>query len=64
MRRILLLVLLAAAAIAPHARASTSYDVSYLAPPRPVCCGNGVSLEGDVLIMNHAALDAISRIDV
>ncbi|HVL33806.1 MAG TPA: hypothetical protein VM600_09540, partial [Actinomycetota bacterium] len=47
-----------------HARASTSYDVSYLAPPRPVCCGNGVSLEGDVLIMNHAALDAISRIDV
>ncbi len=33
-------------------------------PPRPLCCGNGVALQGDRLFMNHAALDRISRINV
>lgn len=64
-RRLSLAAALLAAAAALPARASApAFIRDYLVPPRPLCCGNGVSLSGDTLLMNHAAMDAISAIDV
>lgn len=65
LRRFWLVASLVAVAAALPAHASVPAFVrDYLVPPRPLCCGNGVSLSGDTLLMNHAALDAISAIDV
>ncbi len=66
MFRFRLLALIATLSFAgfPAGSVEPGYVVDYLVPPRPLCCGNGVTLSGDTLLMNHAALDGISKIDV
>lgn len=57
-------VLVAAIAALPAGALPPGYAGDYLVAPRPLCCGNGIALHGSTLLVNHAALDAISAIDV
>ncbi|HVL91312.1 MAG TPA: hypothetical protein VM841_13850 [Actinomycetota bacterium] len=62
--RLVAAALVVALAALPARSLPPGYVADYLVEPRPLCCGNGIALHGDTLLVNHAALDAISAIDV
>lgn len=66
-RSLHLLALLTASALMLSLQPATAERAPQLRrvlPRRPLCCSNGIALEGNRLYVNHAALDRMSVIDV
>lgn len=64
MRRLTLIASLLLALPVRAPGAPKEFRVETLLPSRPLCCSNGMALDGDLLYVNHAALDGIDAVDV